>query len=42
MKAVLGKGFRKGLSEEGIFQMKNGNVLAMQKAKERATASERA
>lgn len=35
----VGKGFRKGLSEEGIFQMENGNVLGMQEARETARAS---
>lgn len=37
-KAALGKGFRKGLSEERIFQMNNGNVLGMQKGRETASA----
>lgn len=38
MKAALGKGFREGLSEEEIFQMKNGNVLGMQETRETASA----
>lgn len=35
----LGKGFMKGLSEEGIFEMKNGNVSAMYKGREKAIVS---
>lgn len=38
-KVNLGKGFRKSLSDEGLFEMKNGNVSAMHKGRETAIAS---